>query len=105
MSYRKFTCILLNLMAFYGGQVSLAEAQNKDDYTLFNPTPQEHMREFVTDRPDKTESPITVDAGHYQHETDLLNVIIDQADGATDVSYLAVAPNAKVGLTNDIDLQ
>ena len=63
------------------------------------------MREFVTDRPDKTEAPITVDAGHFQHETDLLNVAIDSAGGDTDVSLLAFAPNLKLGLTNDIDIQ
>lgn len=80
-------------------------AQDKDRYSVFNPTPKESMREFVTDRPDKTEAPITVDAGHFQHETDLLNVSIDQAGGDTDVSYLAFAPNLKLGLTNYMDIQ
>ena len=31
------------------------------------------MREMSTDRPDKTESPYTVDAGHFQIEWDLFN--------------------------------
>lgn len=34
---------------------------DKTNYTLFNPTPREFMREMSTDRPDVTESPITVD--------------------------------------------
>src|SRR5690349_8857724 len=40
-------------------------------YHLFNPTPKSEMREFSIDRPDVTESPMTVDAGHFQFEGDL----------------------------------
>src|SRR5258707_15821817 len=43
---------------------------DKSGYTLFNPTPREYMRAFTTDRPDLTESPFTVDAGHFQLEMD-----------------------------------
>ena len=50
-----------------------APAPDKSHYHLFNPTPRELMREFNTDRPDKTESPYTVDAGHFQFEMDVLN--------------------------------
>ena len=46
---------------------------NKSQYHLFNPTPTGLMRELSTDRPDKTESPYTVDAGHLQIEVDLLS--------------------------------
>jgi hypothetical protein len=47
-------------------------AQKQKGYHLFNPTPKDAMREFSIDRPDVTESPITVDAGHFQFEGDLL---------------------------------
>ena len=43
---------------------------DKSVYHLFHPTPFALMRELNTDRPDKTESPFTVDAGHYQIELD-----------------------------------
>ena len=39
---------------------------DKAQYTLFNPTPPQWLREMSTDRPDKTESPYTVDAVHFQ---------------------------------------
>ena len=39
-------------------------------YNLFNPTPDDHLRPFNTDRPSKTDSPITVDAGRFQLEAD-----------------------------------
>ena len=45
---------------------------DKSAFHLFNPTPKELMREFATDRPDKTESAYSVDAGHFQFETDIL---------------------------------
>jgi hypothetical protein len=45
-----------------------AGAQN---YSLFNPIPKDQMRPFSIDRPDVTESPISVDAGHFQFEGDL----------------------------------
>jgi hypothetical protein len=49
-----------------------AYAQKQKGYNLFKPTPRDIMREFSIDRPDVTESPITVDAGHFQFEGDLL---------------------------------
>src|SRR5262245_25948677 len=48
-----------------------AAAPDKSIYNLFNPTPRDLMREMSTDRPDQTESPYTVDAGHFQMEMDL----------------------------------
>ncbi len=47
-------------------------SQKQKGYHLFNPAPQDIMREFSIDRPDVTESPITVDAGHFQFEGDLI---------------------------------
>jgi len=44
---------------------------DKSDYSLFDPTPDNQMRSFSTDRPPKANSPYTVDAGHFQYETDL----------------------------------
>ena len=82
---------------------------NKGDYNLFNPTPRAQMREMSTDRPDKTESPYTVDAGQFQIEMDLVSYTRDRltvpgADCDTDI--LALAPvNLKVGLLNQVDLQ
>ena len=63
------------------------------------------MREMNTDRPDQTESPFTVDAGHVQVEMDLVNYTHDRANGVT-TETLAIAPiNFKVGLLNNVDVQ
>ncbi|MSU64422.1 MAG: transporter [Pedosphaera sp.] len=82
---------------------------NKSQYSLFNRTPSEFLREMSTDRPDKTESAYTVDAGHFQIETDLISYSHDhdRSGGAdTKVDAWAITPiNFKVGLNNRIDLQ
>jgi hypothetical protein len=75
---------------------------SKDEYTLFNPTPPALMRELTTDRPDNTESPFTVDAGHLQTETTLFGYARSGAsgDGSTTDSYEFGTTNVRVGLTN-----
>lgn len=59
------------------------------------------MREMSTDRPDTTESPISVDAGHLQLELDAVSVARDS--GATDLAIAAM--NLKLGLTRAMDVQ
>jgi hypothetical protein len=86
-----------------------ANADDKSRYTLWNPTPKALMRELAADRPDKTESAYTVDAGHVQVEMDVVSYAYDRerdAGVATRTDAFAVAPiNLKVGLTNRMDLQ
>jgi hypothetical protein len=77
------------------------EPADKSRYNLFSPTPASLLRELTTDRPDKTESPYTVDAGHFQVEMDLLSYT-REGEGEN----FAIAPtNFKVGLLNRVDLQ
>src|SRR5438034_3037584 len=84
---------------------ALAAVTDKSQFTLFNPTPQDLMRPMNTDRPDVTESPYTVDAGHVQLELSLLEYTYDD-DGTSQFSQFSVTPaNFKVGLLNNTDLQ
>jgi hypothetical protein len=89
--------------------LSRAGAADKSRYTLFDPTPTELMREMSTDRPDKTESAYTVDAGHFQVEMDVISYAHDRERSGgvtTRVDAWAVAPiNLKVGLCNRADFQ
>ena len=82
---------------------------DKSAYNLFHPTPSEHVREMNTDRPDQTESPYTVDAGHFQLETDIGYAVFanDYAGGGdTRTTTWGVAPlNLKLGLFNNVDVQ
>jgi hypothetical protein len=76
---------------------------------LFRPTPRELLREMSTDRPDKTESPFTVDAGHFQVEMDLAAYSRDrhtpERDGTKIESWSFGATNLKFGLRHNVDFQ
>src|SRR3954447_26112230 len=79
-----------------------AEASgDKSGYTLFNPTPRSAMREMQTDRPDVTESPFTVDAGHLQIELSLAEYARDGGSEGWDV----LPTNIKLGVLNNVDVQ
>ena len=52
---------------------------DKSSYNLFHPTPDNVMRELTPDRPDKTESPYTVDAGHFQVEMSFVEFTKNQS--------------------------
>jgi|SRR5687768_8702462 len=83
----------------------VARADGKSSFTLFNPTPRELMREMSTDRPDTTESPYTVDAGHVQVELSFIDYTRDDSDDG-DFEALSLFPtNFKLGLLNNADLQ
>jgi hypothetical protein len=82
-----------------------ASAPDKSSYTLFNPTPDDQLRPFCTDRPTKSNLPCTVDAGHFQYEADVVNWSYISTDGVTVKDYLIYNPTFKLGLTNTIDLE
>lgn len=74
-------------------------------HSLFNPVPKEQMREMETDRPDVTESPYTVDAGHFQLETDLVRTISEKSESIKTKTLLINQMNLKVGLTGSTAVQ
>src|SRR5687768_2398178 len=80
---------------------------DKSQYTIWNPTPRELMREMSTDRPDKTESAYTVDAGHFQIEADIVGYTEDRHNDSNErvESWSFFNANFKVGLCNNSDLQ
>lgn len=82
----------------------LALGQDKAAFTLFNPTPRALMRDLSTDRPDVTESPRTVDAGHFQLEMSFLEYT-RQSDGPDSEEFAVLPFNFKVGLLNNVDVQ
>jgi len=84
---------------------SAASASDKSSYTLFDPTPDDQMRSFCTDRPPKANPPCTVDAGHFQYESDIFNWTNSQTGDVTTNTYLFTNPALKLGLTNRIDLE
>ena len=96
---------VINGTTFKSGE----EFSDKLAYTLFNPTPAALMRELSADRPDKTDCPFTVDAGHFQVEMDFANLTANRSNAERkDVRLTAfeISPlNLKVGLLNNLDFQ
>ncbi|MFC6222592.1 transporter [Hymenobacter artigasi] len=78
---------------------------DKNQFNLFRPTPRQHMRPMVPDRPGITESPYSVDAGHFQYETDALRLLTRREGTAYGHDWYINHALAKIGLTNRTDLQ
>ena len=79
---------------------------DKSQYNLFNPTPDDQMRPLSTDRPGKSHSSLTVDAGHFQYEGDFWNYTYDHysTTNQTTRQYVLGTPNLKLGVTNWAEL-
>ncbi len=90
-------------------QTSVAESrpavQDKSEFNLLNPTPRALTRGMSTDRPDTTESPITVDAGHFQFELSFVDYAYEKSDGVRTTTLSVVPSNIKIGLFNNTDIQ
>ena len=78
---------------------------DKSGYTLFNPTPDAALRTFSPDRPTRSNGPLTVDAGRFQYETDLVAYTHSNVGGVSTRTYVALDPTLKVGLTRRVDLE
>jgi hypothetical protein len=76
---------------------------DKSRFTLLNPTPTAQMREMTTDRPDVTESPYTVDAGHLQIESSFVEYTHDDTD-ATINQYSILPSNFRLGITSSTEV-
>lgn len=84
------------------------QAADKSQYNLFNPTPDDAMRGMDTDRPNITNTPHTIDAGHVQIETGLYDWshFHDRTHG-NDVVTDALTfghINARLGVTNNFEV-
>jgi hypothetical protein len=97
--------LALMLLAFFICAMADDAAPDKSVYTLFNPAPDADLRSFSTDRPPKANSPYTVDAGHFQYETDIAVFAYSNTDGVKTQDWTVLDPTLKLGLTNTIDAE
>ncbi|QDA60642.1 transporter [Hymenobacter jejuensis] len=74
-------------------------------YTLFRPVPRDSLQELRPDRPGVTESPYTVDAGHFQLETDLFRLINSRDKQHRERDFNVNHALIKLGLTQRMDFQ
>jgi hypothetical protein len=83
-------------------------AVDKSVFHLFNPTPAEHLRAMDRDGPGATESPYTVDAGHFQVEMTLVEYTYDRDTFHGMMQRFeawGTSMNLKLGLLNQLDAQ
>ena len=80
-------------------------APDKSGFTLFDPTPDNELRQYSPDRPGKSHTPITIDAGHISVESDIANDTWDHWTryGLTTRSYTLVNPELRIGLTSNLE--
>jgi hypothetical protein len=96
--------ITVTLLIAVAAALAFQPPEDKSGFTLVNPVPRELMREMSTDRPDTTESPVTVDAGHFQLEMSFVEFSRENDGGRVDTWTIAPI-NVKAGLLNNADLQ
>ena len=98
--------VIVFLAVYYSLGTALAQTDLvKHNYKLFRPTPKDQMRGFETDRPDMTENAYTIDAGHFQLETDLFKTNRSSVEGIKTIQNSFNVVNLKLGLTNSLDIQ
>lgn len=101
----KYFTVFLFLFISFKSYSQQSSDSSKSGYNLFHPTPKKLMRDFETDRPDVTESAYTVDAGHFQLETDLFKTERDNIDKIKTVNNYFNTANLKLGINNSMDFQ
>lgn len=97
---------LLTILATATLPALCGEAQpDKSGFTLFRPVPDVLLRDFDADRPNRTNSPHTVDAGHFQIEMDMFSYAYQKEDGIRTETWNLANANLRIGLLNWADLQ
>ncbi|MEL6908213.1 MAG: transporter, partial [Planctomycetota bacterium] len=82
-------------------QESVEPGSPRRGYSVFDPVPKEELRDLSADRPDTTESAITVDAGHVQLEISIGDWSRERRDDAVALFQ----SNVKLGLDDKTDIQ
>jgi len=91
--------------AVFISNICYGQQKSQKKFSLFNPVPRAEMRDMETDRPDVTESPYTVDAGHFQYETDLMRSVRETSESQKTHTLLINQGNIKLGVTGSTAVQ
>lgn len=101
----RYTFSILVFIMFLISFTCSAQKDHEKKYSLFNSVPKSQMRDMETDRPDVTESPYTVDAGHIQYEADVLRLTREESDVTKTKTLLFNQANIKIGITGSTAVQ
>jgi len=98
-------CFPIVVLLISGIYTANAQSDVNKVFSIFHPVPKSKMREMETDRPDVTESPYTIDAGHIQYETDLFRVEHEKSALSEDRRIFVNNANLKIGLLKQTAVQ
>lgn len=101
----KLTAFFLPVLLLASARGLAAPAPDPSGYDLFHPVPDAALRDLDTDRPDKTNSPHTLDAGHYQIESGLFSYTYTTASGVRSENAAWADTTLRVGLTPWAEMQ
>ena len=77
---------------------------DKSGYTLLDPVPEDALRTMATDRPNETNTPTTIDAGHLQIEAGVIDYAHDNDDGDRQRTWGYGELNFRLGVLDRLDL-
>lgn len=101
--------VLASPLAWAGDDAAAsAAAKDKSGFTFLDPTPADQLRSMDTDRPNKTNTPHTIDAGHVQVESGFFDYIhygnhYQGADASIDALALGHF-NVRLGVLNNVEV-
>jgi hypothetical protein len=86
------------------GPAPTSQPPDKWQYTLVNPVPADEMRDMATDRPNITNSPQTIDAGHVQIETGIADYTYFQGSAMAATQWGGGDFNFRLGVLNNLEI-
>jgi hypothetical protein len=84
-------------------QASLSPTAAQDENQT--PAASAALSPICTDRPSKSNYACTVDTGHFQYESDLVNGSWLQQDGTNTTNWLILNPTFKYGVADNLDVE
>ncbi|MCX6873356.1 MAG: transporter [Verrucomicrobia bacterium] len=101
----KTSPFILPVMLLASSRSLVAGEPDKSAYHLFNPVPDALLRDMDTDRPDKSNSPHTLDAGRFQVESGLFTYTRTTASGTRTENESWADTTLRIGLVPWAELQ
>jgi hypothetical protein len=103
-THRLVALALLLAAGGSAGQEPTPASADRSRYTIFDPVPDALLRELDVDRPDKSNSPHTVDAGHFLVETGIAFTRRRDSDVRTN-AWTWADTSVRIGLTHRSEIQ
>jgi hypothetical protein len=97
-------CLFRQAAAMADDLPSTGPAPDKSIYSLLNPVPTDQMRDMETDRPDRTNTPNTIDAGHLQLESGISDLTFFRHGSARNDLISAGEEDLRVGIFNRMEI-